>query len=71
MFCAPGLVLGGIEGVGSRFHVLRFRNRFGRYRGRPVQFSYFAIPDSFWAVPRVSSPIFMFCAHGLIFGDTE
>jgi hypothetical protein len=24
MFCAPGLILGGIEGVGSHFHVLRF-----------------------------------------------
>jgi hypothetical protein len=31
MFCAPRLVFGGIEGVGSRFHVLRSRAHFGRY----------------------------------------
>jgi hypothetical protein len=28
MVCAPGLIFGGTEGVGSRFHVLRSRNRF-------------------------------------------
>jgi hypothetical protein len=38
MFCAPGLVLGGNEGVGSRFHVLRSRTHFRRYRGRWVPF---------------------------------
>jgi hypothetical protein len=32
MFCAPGLVFGGMEGVGSRFHVLRSRTNFQRYR---------------------------------------
>jgi hypothetical protein len=31
-FCAPGHVFGGTEGVGSRFHVLRSRILFGRYR---------------------------------------
>jgi hypothetical protein len=30
-FCAPGLVFGGTEGVGSRFHVLRVRTHFQRY----------------------------------------
>jgi hypothetical protein len=30
MFCAPGLVLGGPEGVGSRFQVLRSRTHFRR-----------------------------------------
>jgi hypothetical protein len=39
LFCAPGLVFGGTEGVGSRFHVLRSRTRFRRYRGRRVPFS--------------------------------
>jgi hypothetical protein len=29
-FCAPGLVLGGSEGVGSRFHVLHARTLFRR-----------------------------------------
>jgi hypothetical protein len=29
-FCAPGLILGGTEGVGSRFHVFRSRTRFRR-----------------------------------------
>jgi hypothetical protein len=35
------------------------------------QFSCFALLNSFWAVPRASGPLFMFCAPGLIFGDTE
>jgi hypothetical protein len=71
MFCAPGLVFGGTEGVVSRFHVLRARTHFRRYRGRSVLFSCLALPDSFSAVPRASGPVFMFCAPGLIFGGTE
>jgi hypothetical protein len=39
MFCAPGLGFGGTEGVRSRFHVLRPRTRFQRYRRRWVPFS--------------------------------
>jgi hypothetical protein len=70
MFCAPGLIFGGIEGVGSRFHVLRTRTRFGRFRGHQVPFSSSAFPDSFWAVPRASGP-FMICAPGLNFDGTE
>jgi hypothetical protein len=34
MFCAPELVLGRTEVVGSRFHVLLSRTHFRRYRGR-------------------------------------
>jgi hypothetical protein len=60
MFCAPGLFLGGTEGAESRFHVLRSRTRFGRYRVRQVPFSSFALPDTLWAVPRASGPVFMF-----------
>jgi hypothetical protein len=71
MFCAPGLIFGGTEGVGSRFHVLRARARFWRYRGRRVSFSSFALPDSFSAVPRASGPVFMFCAPRLVFGGTD
>jgi hypothetical protein len=71
MFCASGLVFGGTEGVRSRFHVLRSRTHFQRYRGRRVPFSCFARPDSFSAVPRASYPFFMFCAPGLVFGGTE
>jgi hypothetical protein len=71
MFCAPGLVLGGIEGVRSRFNVLRSRTHFRRYRGRRVSFSTFALPDSFWAVPSESGPVFMFCTPGLVLGGTE
>jgi hypothetical protein len=70
-FCVPELFFGGTEGVGSRFHVLRSRTRFRRYRGRRVKFSCFACPDSFSAVPRALGPFFMFCAHGLFFGGTE
>jgi hypothetical protein len=71
MFSAPGLIFDGIEGVESRFHVLRSRTHFVRYRGRRVQFSCFARPDSFSAVPRASARIFMFCAPGLLSHGTE
>jgi hypothetical protein len=63
MFCAPGLVFGGTEGVGSRFHVLRARTRCRRYRGHRVLFSSFAFLDSFSAVSSASGPVFTFCAH--------
>jgi hypothetical protein len=71
MFCAAGLVFGDSEGVGSRFHDLRARTRFRRYRGRRVPFSCFALPESFSAVPRASYPVFMFCAPGPVFGGNE
>jgi hypothetical protein len=68
MFCSPGLIFSGTEGVGSRFHVLLARTRFRRYRGRRIPFSCFALPDSFSAIPRASGPFFMFCAPGIVFG---
>jgi hypothetical protein len=71
MFCAPGLIFGGTEGVGYRFHVLHSRTHFRRYRGRRVPFSCFSRTDLFSVVPRASAPVFMFCAPGLNFGDTE
>jgi hypothetical protein len=71
MFCASGLIFSGTEGVGSRFHVLRARTHFQRHRGRQVPFSFFALLDSFSTVSGVSSPIFLFCAPGLVFGGTE
>jgi hypothetical protein len=71
MFCAPGLVFGGTDGVGSHFHVMRARTRFRRYRGRRVPFSCFARSDSFLAVPRASGPVFIFCALELIFSGNE
>jgi hypothetical protein len=71
MFCVPRLVFCGTEGDGSRFHVLFSRTHFRRYRGRRVPFSCFASPESYSAVLRVSGPVFMFCAPGLVFGDTE
>jgi hypothetical protein len=67
MFCAPELAFGGTEGVGSYFNVLRCRTHFGRHRGRQVKFSCFALQNLFWAVPRASSPVFMFCSPGLVF----
>jgi hypothetical protein len=70
-FCAPGLVVVGTVGVRSRFHVLRARTGFQRYRGRRVPFSCFARPNSFSAVRRASVPVFMFCAPELVFGDNE
>jgi hypothetical protein len=71
MFCAPELVFGGTKGVGSRFHVLRARTSFHWYQGRRVPFSCFALPDSFPAVPSASGTVSMFCAPGHVFGDTE
>jgi hypothetical protein len=70
-FCAPGLVSGGTEGVGYRFHVLRSRTLFGRYRGCRVPFLSFALPDTFFAAPRASGPVFIFCAPRLVFDGTE
>jgi hypothetical protein len=42
MFCAPGLVLGGTEGVAVPFHVLCARTYFRRCRGCRHPFSVFA-----------------------------
>jgi hypothetical protein len=71
VFCALGLVLGGTEGAGSSFHTLRSRSRFGQYRGPRFPFSCFVLPNSFWAIPRVSGRVFMFCTHTPVFGVTE
>jgi hypothetical protein len=70
-FCAPVLVFGSIEGVGSHFHDLCARTHFRRYRGCRIPFSCFARPDSFSVVPRASGLIFKFCALRLIFGGTD
>jgi hypothetical protein len=58
MFCALGLVFDRTEGVRSRFHVLSAVTHFGRYRGCPIPFSCFSLPNMFSAVPRASSPVF-------------
>jgi hypothetical protein len=71
MFCAHRLIFGCTEGDGSRFHVWRAQTHFWRYRGRQVPFSCFALPNSFSAVPRASSHVFMFCVPGLVFGGNE
>jgi hypothetical protein len=71
MFCAPGLVFGGNEGAGSRFHVLCSLSRFRSYRGRRVPFSYFVLSEAFSTVQRAWGVVLMFCAPGLVFGGTE
>jgi hypothetical protein len=71
MFCAPVLIFGGTESVGSGFHILRSLTRFSRYRGQRVQFSYFALLNPLPAVPRAFNPVFMFCASRLVFDGTE
>jgi len=89
-FGAPGLVFGGTERVGPRFHilhsrtrsklylarrvpfqVLHSRTRFWWYRACRAPFSRFALPHSFSAVQCASSPVFRFCAPGLVFSGTE
>jgi hypothetical protein len=71
LFCAPGHVFSGTESAGSRLNVLRSQTRFRRHRGRRVKFSSFALPDTFLAVSMASSPVFMFCAPGLILGSID
>jgi hypothetical protein len=71
MFSAPELVFGVTIGVRSRFHVLRGQTRFQWYRWRQIPFSCYALPKSYSAVPGASCPVYLFCAPGLIFDDTE
>jgi hypothetical protein len=66
LFCTVGLILGGIEGVGSSLHVLRFQTRFGRYRGRRVPFSCFLLPYSFATITWAPSPVLIFYAAELV-----
>jgi hypothetical protein len=61
MFCAPGHVFDGMEGIGSHFHVLRSLTHFRRCGGHQVPFSCFAFSDSFSAVPRASGLVLLFC----------
>jgi hypothetical protein len=70
-FCAPRPISDGTEGVGSRFHVLRSRIHFRRYRGRRVPFSCFALPESISAEPRASGPVCICCAPGHYFDGAE
>jgi hypothetical protein len=71
MFCAPGLVFYGTEGIRSRFHVLCFRTRFRRYLERRVPFSCFVLPKYFSPVSRASTLVYMFCAFGFVLDGTE
>jgi hypothetical protein len=70
-FNVPVLVFGETEGVGSRFHVLRSRTFFQRYRGCRQPFSCFALPKSFSTVPWASGFVFIFCAPGHVFFSAE
>jgi hypothetical protein len=58
------------RGRRGSFSCLRSRALFGRYRGRRVPILFFAVPDSFKAVPRASGAIFKFCAPGHVFCGT-
>jgi hypothetical protein len=71
IFWVPRLIFDGTKGVGYRFHVLHYRTRFRRYRGRPIPFLCFSLPNSFLAVPRASYPVFIFSAPGYVFNGTE
>jgi hypothetical protein len=71
IFCTLRPVLGGTDGVGYNFHDLRLQTRFRRYRGRRLPFSCVPLPNLFSTVPRVSSPIFMFCAPELVLYGTK
>jgi hypothetical protein len=71
LFSASGLIFDGTESVEFSFQVLSALTHFRRYRGRRVPFICFALPDTFSAVPRMSGPVFMFIAPGLIFSGNE
>jgi hypothetical protein len=71
LFYALGLIFGGSDGVGSRFHVLRARTHFRRTEGIGCHFHVLSARTHFhvFGVPRASGvgSCFMFCAPGLIF----
>jgi hypothetical protein len=70
MFCAPELIFGGTEGVGSHFNVLLSGTRFRWFRGLRVLISYFALSNLFSVALRASGHVFMFYASGLVFDGT-
>jgi hypothetical protein len=55
MFCAPRLIFVGAEGVVSRFHVLRSRTRFRRYRRVASRFMFWARGHVFGSTDGVGS----------------
>jgi hypothetical protein len=71
MFCAPGLIFSGTDGVRSSFLVLSSHTRFQWYRGHRVKFSCFAVSDSYSAVQRAPGLVLMFSAPGPVFDGTE
>jgi hypothetical protein len=71
MFCAPGLIFDGSEGVASGCQVLRSRTLFRRYRGCRHPISWVKRPYSFFTVPSASGPVFMYCAPALVLGGIE
>jgi hypothetical protein len=58
-------------GVEARFQVFPSRTLFGRYRSCRGSLSSFALPESFWTLPRTSGLVFLFCAPRLVSGGTE
>jgi hypothetical protein len=71
MFCAPGLVVGSDECVGSPFHILRARTRFRRYRGRRVLFLILRSRTCFHRYRGRLVPFSYFGAPCLVLGGTE
>jgi hypothetical protein len=70
-FCALGLIFDSTEGFESRFHILRYQTLFGRYRGRWVPFTCFALPNSFSTVSQASGLVCLFCAPVPVLGGIE
>jgi hypothetical protein len=62
MFCAPALVFGGTERVGSRFKFFALPDSFLAEPRASGPVSCFALSNRFSAVPRASGLIFLFCA---------
>jgi hypothetical protein len=71
IFCAPGLIFGSAECVGSSFQVLPSRTSFRWRQVRRVPFGSFSHPDSFSAKPRAPGLVFMLSSPGFVFDGTE
>jgi hypothetical protein len=71
LFCAPGIIFGVTEDVGSRFHVVRARTHFRWCRGHRGLIFMFCAPRLIFGDTEGVDPIFMFRAPGPEFGVTE
>jgi hypothetical protein len=71
MFCAPELVLGDTEGIGSRFNVFALMNSFTVVPRASGLVFMVGAPGLVSTVPTASGPVFIFRAPRLVLGVTQ